>query len=397
MAKLSDGDKIIPIKCNRNKIIVQKCDAAYQINGFYEFDIKEETFKEIFTLGHKNINSSVEMFHVGHDYIDLLKNLNTMYVDVIEYEDKVRIKFYEINLTSYDTKLVFEHLVAPGFYYKGLKYLRDGFFLFQLGNEINDDIEHTLLFLYDVKEEKLYPILEDSFRMTSSSYKIFKKGPFDYLLFDEWYIDFYEEEELISKQNELNKNNSQEIDFGYLFNNNLKVIEINNFIQQIKAGNRNIEYSIIDSANMNGWIRYCGMDDKNLYYAKKCFNESAIEILGVTKSDFQLTLIKKLNSIDIIRHICISFQNNYYITDIDNRLVIKSLNTDAVVYTYNKDGKSNYERFFNIVNDIYLIIRGEKDNVNEDSEYFKIINMANGESIYVRGVWFQNDTMVLIN
>lgn len=107
-----------------------------------------------------------------------------------------------------------------------------------MGNEKYDDNKHTLHFLYDVKEGKIYPVLDDIFRMTSSSYKIFIKDSLEYLFFDEWYIDFYEEEELISRQSELSKNNSSEIDFDYLFNNSFKVIEINKFIQQIKAGNK---------------------------------------------------------------------------------------------------------------------------------------------------------------
>lgn len=398
MPKQSNGDKIIPIKYINNKIIVQKQSADNKIDGLYEFDIKEEAFKEIFTLKNKNNKGRVEMFHVSYEYIEHLKDMSNMYLDVIEYEDKdkVRIKFYEINFTSYNTTLVFEYLVNPGFYYKGISYLRDGFFLFKLGNEKYDDNKHTLHFLYDVKEGKIYPVLDDIFRMTSSSYKIFIKDSLEYLFFDEWYIDFYEEEELISRQSELSKNNSSEIDFDYLFNNSFKVIEINKFIQQIKAGNKNIEYATIDSAKMNGWIRYCGMNENNIYYIRKLYDESTIEIISVSKDDFKLTSIKKLDKIDRIENVCIGSKDKYLVEEIDDKLVIKSLSLDTVVFTYYKNEESKFERFINIVNDMYLIIYGEKENVNEDSEYYKIIKMTNDELICARNVWFQNDTMVLI-
>ena len=232
--------------------------------------------------------------------------------------------------------------------------------------------------------------------MTSSSYKIFIKDSLEYLFFDEWYIDFYEEEELISRQSELSKNNSSEIDFDYLFNNSFKVIEINKFIQQIKAGNKNIEYATIDSAKMNGWIRYCGMNENNIYYIRKLYDESTIEIISVSKDDFKLTSIKKLDKIDRIENVCIGSKDKYLVEEIDDKLVIKSLSLDTVVFTYYKNEESKFERFINIVNDMYLIIYGEKENVNEDSEYYKIIKMTNDELICARNVWFQNDTMVLI-
>ena len=86
-----------------------------KIDGLYEFDIKEEAFKEIFTLKNKNNKGRVEMFHVSYEYIEHLKDMSNMYLDVIQYEDKdkVRIKFYEINFTSYNTTLVFEYLCKP--------------------------------------------------------------------------------------------------------------------------------------------------------------------------------------------------------------------------------------------------------------------------------------------
>lgn len=93
---------------------------------------------------------------------------------------------------------------------------------------------------------------------------------------------------------------------------------------------------------------------------------------------------------------CIGSKDKYLVEEIDDKLVIKSLSLDTVVFTYYKNEESKFERFINIVNDMYLIIYGEKENVNEDSEYYKIIKMTNDELICARNVWFQNDTMVLI-
>jgi hypothetical protein len=36
--------------------------------------------------------------------------------------------------------------------------------------------------------------------------------------------------------------------------NSFKIIEVNKFIEQIKEGNKNIDYTIIDSAKMDGWM-----------------------------------------------------------------------------------------------------------------------------------------------
>jgi hypothetical protein len=145
---------------------------------------------------------------------------------------------------------------------------------------------------------------------------------------------------------------------------------------------------------MDGWIRYCGMNEENLYYMKKMYEKGNIEIVSVSKNDFKTTSIKTLNKIDRLNHVCISSQDNYFVEDMDKSIVIKSLSTDTVVYTYLKDGTSNYESFSEIIDDMYLIINGEKE--NEDTEYFKIINMTNNEIIYAKGVWVQNDTMILL-
>jgi hypothetical protein len=364
-----------------------------KIDGLYEFEIQNESFKEIFTL--KQIQGNFEMFHAGNEYIELLRDMNNIYLDFVEYEDKdtVRIKFYEINMITYNTTLVFEYIVEPGFYYKGINYLTDGFFLFKMGNEKHDDDEHTLLFLCDAREPNIYPVLDDSIRMTSGSYKIFSKNSIEYLFFDEWYIDFYEEEELISRKSELCKNN---INFEHLLNNSFKVIEINKLIQQIKAGKRNIDYCVIDTAKMNGWIRYCGMDENNLYYMKKLYDGNTIKIIGLSKDDFKLTSIKILDKIDRIKHVCIGTKDKYLVEEFDDRLIISSLSMDKTLYNYYKSKDSKFERFTNIVNDLYLIIYSEKENADEDFERYKVINMTNNELICVRRIWFLNDIMVLI-
>lgn len=401
LPKLSNGEQIIPIKYHNGKIIVQIMNRDKRIKGFYKFDIEKELFEDIFTLADANNDqSSLEMLGF-HPQIEILKGMNEIYFALIEeFEDSNFIKFYEMNLTSYVTNIVFEYVINPGFYYKGISYLKDGFFLFQLGNEKHDDLEHNLLFLYDVKEKRLYPVTtEDSFRMTSGYYGIFREDSSNYLFFDEWYIQYYEEEDLISNQHLLSETNIN-VDFGHLLNNSFNVIELNHFIQQIKsenAENKNNEYTIIDSNNLDGWIRYCGMNEENLYYLRKLYKNSNIELFRVSKRDFKVTLIKNLNKIDNIKNICIGSQDNYLVNETDAGMVIQSLSTNATIFTYFKDAESAYERFVDLVNDRYIILCVATEGVNEDSEFMKLIDMSGGAITCTRDIAILDDRLVLVS
>ncbi|QSZ26556.1 hypothetical protein ACETAC_06450 [Aceticella autotrophica] len=102
------------------------------------------------------------------------------------------------------------------------------------------------------------------------------------MIFNETYMDDWEYEDIYNliQSNKLSKDLVKEIEALYLIN-------INDFVKTIKIGEQNVPFKVICKRHINGWVRYLGMDDKNIYFREKDFI-TQIVIFAINKTNFEL-------------------------------------------------------------------------------------------------------------
>jgi len=350
-------------------------------NGKYYFSINSYELstgvvEEIYTY-----EISEAEFYSQHTYIienDILiikpcfKNLNSIEVDALDRNSK-KIKskhIFEVKEEVTSIPIV----------------INSRYFLFYADIDEMDEDKYGFykeagyshfIYLCDLLEDQIY--LVNDLRLINGLTVVhglldclptFTHNDEEYLLFNETYMEDYEYEEYIYNainDGRLDKNLVKEIEGLYY-------IPVNDFVQSIKRGQKNIQFKEIKKRYLDGWVRYLGMDERNIYFREKDFKTGIEKVHALDKEKFVPTVVKEIHHKNIKGRL-IYGDTIYEEVELDHSIEIRGIYNFDDTFSFKK-GKNLY--FKEMINHRYLICWQWVE--DEEENYFEFVHIMDLQS-----------------
>ena len=296
--------------------------------GIWEYDKFSHVMNRL-DKGHHAENVQLYDFDTPINYIssNVEGSLDKLYFTTItEVGDDDFIEFFEIDLESRIQRNILSFTFdKDAFLYKKMEILAPGYILFWLSYdlELADSDFFDSIYLLDVKEKKYYEILDDAFNINSGT-RILTGETFkeQYLFIEEYYLSEEEQlEVLTSEEVELAFDLPGDLEPAQVHVNAIKGIKLSDFIDQVKNGEKYIDFDIIDELDQEGTIRLIGHSDKAIYYRKEYY-----EFILSQKNDFMSR--RKIGRSEIYR-VDMKTLEKSYLKDVDRGSTI-IVNNDSI-------------------------------------------------------------------
>lgn len=252
------------------------------------------------------------------------------------------------------------------------------------------------LYLCDLSEDKIYFIkdlrLVDGLSVVHgliNKLPTFIHDNQQYLIFNETYMDDWEYEDInnLIQSNKLSKDLVKEIEALYLIN-------INDFVKTIKIGEQNVPFKVICKRHINGWVRYLGMDDKNIYFREKDFITQIEKIFAINKTNFESTVVKEINHKDVKGRLIYDNNKIYEEIESDDSIEIKGIYNCDYNLCFKKDRNISFEEY---INNRYLIIsQWIEDTEDNYYEFVHITDTKENKCIKYEGRCHIYDSHVIL-
>lgn len=373
-----------------NKIYYCKADNLHNnyIVDFYCYDIKE--MRE-----HKITNKSL---NTPEFYNKRVYRCDNCILFSIVNNDNVEI--FKLDLNTNKIQKISTVKVNEEFF-SGISFLGENYFILHVNesdvdNENYDakkDIQggYESAYLYDIYTGEKYEILDKRIVWGVRDYlEYYKYNEEEFLMFEEAYIEDWEQEELYYK-------NLEKTDYyRESYRESINIIKLNDFVQEIKNGNAMLAFHQVSKTEVNGWTRYFGMDENNIYYRWKNFKTNIETIWSVDKNSLKQ---KKLGDIDFDE-----LKDKEIRYDMENQKIYSEYSIENQIQVsgvYNGDTEIQFPRsigdFDTIVNDEYLFTYyWEEDEEDNYYDYMVIKNLISEEEKLYQGVCRIIDNLVVI-
>lgn len=374
-------DKIISFK--NNEIIFSNVEYKNEIykRYFYKYNIENKSIHKINAIGIITTECAC--------YTNYFLN-NFLYTNTyIEKDtDNIETLLYKVNLIDGKTELFYSIKKEVQ-----VTFLSDRYILLKGSNyepdntnfDIQKDIrgEYDFAFLYDIEENTEYEIKDKRVILGIRDYFLpYNFDGIEYIVFEESYMEDWELEELFDdglKKEDFYMNSYTE---------SINVISLDKLINSIKNSFSSIPFNQISKTELNGWTRYFGMDDENIYYRTKDFKNKIQNIFSINKKTLNANIIKSIK----MENIKFSYSKNNIYYDLENKKIysmkiidnnikeIKELLNEDFIFEY-KEIRETFQAFIdsNIITSFWT-----EDDTGDNCQYFvKIRNKKNlTETIY---------------
>ncbi len=369
--------------------------------GIWEYDKYDHTIVRLDT-GHHAEN--VQLYDFDTPINLLSKNTeestNKMYFTTItEFDEEDYIEFFEIDLEKRKQKSILGFTFdKDSFFYKKMEMLAPEYILFRLSYdmELIDSDFFDSIYLLDVKGKQYYEIMDEAFNINSGN-RILIGETFEqqYILMEEYYLEEDEQLEMLTSDDvELAFELPGDIEQEQLHVNSIKIIKLSDFIEQVKDGETNLKFEILDKVDSDGVIRIIGETEDFVYYKKEHYDFilkqktdfvsrrkiGRTEIYKIDKKSFDVTYVKDVDKISKIK------ASEYFMYEIiENKedIQIFDLETGELIYTYKirYEGRLKQE-IAGFKNGEYLIVKFTSPN-DEDIFKYEVIDCLTKEPIII--------------
>lgn len=369
--------------------------------GIWEYDKYDHTIVRLDT-GHHAEN--VQLYDFDTPINLLSKNTeestNKMYFTTItEFDEEDYIEFFEIDLEKRKQRSILGFTFdKDSFFYKKMEILAPEYILFRLSYdmELIDSDFFDSIYLLDVKGKQYYEIMDEAFNINSGN-RILIGETFEqqYILMEEYYLEEDEQLEMLTSDDvELAFELPGDIEQEQLHVNSIKIIKLSDFIEQVKDGETNLKFEILDKVDSDGVIRIIGETEDFVYYKKEHYDFilkqktdfvsrrkiGRTEIYKIDKKSFDVTYVKDVDKISKIK------ASEYFMYEIiENKedIQIFDLETGELIYTYKirYEGRLKQE-IAGFKNGEYLIVKFTSPN-DEDIFKYEVIDCLTKEPIII--------------
>ncbi|EJP19251.1 hypothetical protein HMPREF1142_1579 [Peptostreptococcaceae bacterium AS15] len=407
---------IKPVKVMQDRIYFLKyvSDGKYRqyLEGIYCYYKTDEKIIRVDSGFHTKDPKSFYLF-VPVSNEDLLSFSNMNYIvfsTIVQYldeKDMAHIILYAIDIEKNRQLEVFSiKYNVNEFMYSGFRMLSDTYALIELGNKHSEEEkELDKLYLINIYDSQIDEVHDYYTKYTTGFMCMDKKSKNFYV--EEVYMD--EDHEYNVMNSDMYEINTQEIERSYVnpFKNNIKVYNLNDFLEKSRQKDKDIEPTrIIDSLGDKGIMRVIGSTGDYIYYKKALYDKylkqseyfddrlliGKQEIFVIDKNTAEMAKIERLDLEDFF---CIGQDEPVKISQDSSNIKIYDLHDKKQIYDYKK--ASINEKYFDFILNQYLITNIE----NKNRSFFRIIDIKTGklelecrEVQYLENVVFYDDIIL---
>ncbi len=405
-----------PFKTYQSSVYLEKLVSSKNqewTEGIYELSAEDNSLHRI-DVGEQVENPflfDMEIPFTMSDLQKLSKHNKIYYSLTTQTAEECMVSFYEINLESRQQSYILTFSFPENkLEYLGMEMLTEGYFLFRLTENAEDDTMDffDIVYLVDVSEKTFYRVYDPVLRMTFGEKTVFGTDN-KYLLLEESYLTEEEQFEfLTSRDLELAIEVPKDFSEDFVHKNAVYMIDFSLFLEEIKSAKRQLSYTELDSIYMDGLIRVIGESKHGIYYKERIY-----DFVLKQKNDFMSRMMmgneiimeldkKSLKSRMIAKepypnNIFVNEKGIYKVEENDLRIEIFNLKTKALEAVYTKkSGMADMEIFQDMI-DNYLILRCHTD-MTHIPEYIKMIDLTQDNQIIciARDYFILGDTVFTI-
>ncbi len=369
--------------------------------GIWEYDKYDHTIVRLDT-GHHAEHVQLYDFDTPINLVSKTSQESTKkmyFATITEFDEEDYIEFFEIDLEKRKQKSILGFTFdKDSFFYKKMEILAPGYILFRLSYdmELIDSDFFDSIYLLDVKAKKYYEIMDEAFNINSGM-RILTGETFDeqYIVIEEYYLDEDEQFEILTSDDvELAFELPGDIEQSQLHVNSIKIIKLSDFIEQVKNGETNLKFKILDKLDQDGIIRIIGETEDYIYYKKDYYDfilkqkndfvsrrkMGKTDIYKINRYTFEVTYVKDVDKMTQIKPgECFMYEVKENTKDIQ----IFDLETGELVYTYEikYEGQLKQE-IAGFKNGEYLIVKFTNPN-DDDIFKYEVIDCLTNEPIIV--------------
>lgn len=317
---------------------------------------------------------------------------------ITEIDDEDYIEFYELDLKSRVQKNILGFkFEKDSFMYKSMEVLAPGYLLFRLSYDLDlaDTDFFDNLYLIDVAQKKYYEIEDEIFKVNFGKKITIGEDPNSmHLVMDEYFLGEEEQYDiLVSDEIELAFDLPGSITIDTIHQNSIKIIKLHDFVEQVKSGVENIEFTIIDQVQKEGCIRILEETKDYIYYKKEIYEFALLDrgdfisrrrigtmnIYCFDKNSLDVSFVANIPKESEVK----ASNNKLYLFDEnENELVVRDLKTHSEVFKYKKQEEEEFQHLVDYLEADFFVISTENP-LSGKINMYKIIDLQSMETLAV--------------
>lgn len=341
------------------------------LREFFEYNIKLDKLRKI-----NNTNIKTEDWYND----DIFFTTEYIYASI---SDSMTCQIlYRICMTSGITEKLLELHKDAKYDYQTIILNKDFLIQFVSSDPMRNLSDQSVMneaYFIDIKNNMKYKIGDKRIVLgVRKNIIIYEINNIEYIMIEEVYEEDYEKEDYFLK-------NIKREDFeGESYRNSLLIINLQDFINEAKQGKELLSFEEIETTELNGWVRYLGMDKMNIYYRVKNFNKQMEHIISFNKFTFHKKTIFEFlypQNNSIISYQFSHQDNNAIIHQIiinNNNIKVKGVLNSSIEVEYNKSDSGS---FYGIVDDRYLCTSYWKEDEEGDEINYALVKDLDSKTI----------------
>ncbi|MCY6483429.1 hypothetical protein OW763_03535 [Clostridium aestuarii] len=380
------------ITVHNNRIYYCKADNLQNENeylvDFYYYDIENK-------IENKITNTSI---YTSEFYGKKIYTYDKYIMFSIINKDDIQIFKLDMNTNKVDKVSEFK---VDKKYYNGISFLGDTYLILYIDKSDVDDEKfnrakdvqggYESAYLYDIYNGQKYEILDKRVILGVRDYlEYYTYNGQGFLIFEEAYMEDWEQQELYHEN--LDKTDY----YRESYRESINIISLNEFVEGIENRNIMISFHQVHKTEVQGWTRYFGMDETNIYYRTKNFKTNVESICCVNKNNLKQ---EKLGEIHFDK-----LKDNNIRYDIKKQKIYNKHYDENKIHIYgiyNSDTEISFEKsigeFYDIIDNKYLITYyWEEDDQDNYYDYMVIKNLMSSEEKLYQGMCCVVDDLVIM-
>lgn len=335
--------------------------------------------------------------------LDNLDREHIYFATITELKDENYIEFYEIDLVSNLQKAILAIKFNKNeVVYQRMEVLCPGYLLFRTTEYIEDPVIDFFdsMYLIDVEEKAYYEIQDREFIKDYSNRFIIGQGEEAKILFDDFYLNEEEQyEALINGDIASFIEMPDTFDENQLYVNSIKVANLKQLIEDIKAEKEKLSLDSLDQIDGEGSIRILGETEEAIYYKKQYYDFilqergdfmslrriGSYEVHKIDKKSLEISYLRNVYDDAMVRT---NANRAYTIIADEQSIKVQDFDTEKVIYKYARNYLGNcIEEESLFLNDEYLVIAIENPQGLKDQSYLLVDVYSN--EILLSGFWVE--------
>lgn len=313
------------------------------------------------------------------------------------YNDELRV--YKVDLLN-DYVSIAASIEVKEEEFTNLIYLGDKYFIYYLDTsdvdsefyDVDMDIqgEYIHAFLYEIDGGRSHEIKDKRVVLGVRDHlEHYKHNNTEYLMLEEAYMDDYEQEEIYKLDLDISEYHTDS------YKESINIVGLDTFINDIYDDKCEISFNVIYSTEKDGWTRYLGNDNDNIYFRTKDFKNQIESIYAIHKDNLVSKVDKtyKHNNNDEIRYDKDKLKVFLIKNDDDKRYVTGIYNSNISDIYHKKLGE-----FDTVIDEEYILtyywVEDDEDNYYDYSVIKSVVTDI--ERKYLGNIYTIGSDVILI-